>query len=70
MIFPIDLWSASLLLAINSLLLLFTSEVLSLRFDSVNILLSKKRLHIAAAFTSFLFLVTVALKLVAIILNL
>jgi uncharacterized membrane protein len=68
MMFPLTLWDASLLLAILAIILLVTSELLP-RYGKVSILINKKRLRNAAAAVSTLFLITVAIRIVDIILN-
>ncbi len=67
--FPLDFWDISLLLAITSIILLITSELLSPYYGKVNILVNKKRLKNAALIFSLLFLTTVALRIASIILN-
>jgi uncharacterized membrane protein len=68
MMFPLTLWDASLLFAILAIILLVTSELLP-RYGRVTILINKKRLRNAATAVSTLFLITVAIRIVAIILN-
>jgi uncharacterized membrane protein len=68
MMFPLNLWDASLLLAILAIILLVTSELLP-RYGRVTILINKKRLRNAATAVSTLFLITVAIRIVDIILN-
>ena len=67
MTLPIDFGSISLLLAIMSIVLLVTSEILSSRISYVNVQLDKKRLRNAAIATSMLFLITIGIRMVSII---
>jgi hypothetical protein len=69
MTFPLGLWDMSLLLAITAIVLLVTSELLSPYYGRANLKISKKRLRNAAITTSILFLATVAIRVIAIILN-
>ena len=68
--FPLGLWDIGLWLAIASIILLITSEMLSQRYGKINIRLNKKRLRNASLAVSTLFLVTVALRVIDIILTL
>lgn len=67
MTLPIDFGSISLLLAIMSIVLLVTSEILSSRLSYVNVQLDKKKLRNAAMATSILFLITIAIRMASII---
>lgn len=67
--FPLDFWSTSLWLAITSVILFITSEMLSQYYGKVNIKISRKRLRNVAMAVSILFLTTVAIRIVTIILN-
>ena len=69
MMFPLNLWDISLLLAITAIVLLITSELLSSHYGKVNILINKKRLRNTATTVSILFLITVAIRIAGIILN-
>lgn len=69
MTFPLGLWDISLLLAVTAIILLITSELLSPYYGRANLKISKKRLRNAAITTSILFLATVAVRVIAIILN-
>jgi len=66
-ILTLDLWSISLLLAVLSIALLFTSEMLSSRYSTVNIPINRRKLRKIAIITAILFLITVTLKAVSII---
>lgn len=67
--FPLDFWNISLWLAITSAILLITSEMLSQYYGRVNIRIDRKRLRNVSLTVSILFLVTVAVRIVTIILN-
>jgi hypothetical protein len=67
--FPLNFWDISLLLAITAIILLITSEMLSSYYGKINILINKKKLKNAATATSILFLITVAIRIVNIILT-
>jgi hypothetical protein len=64
MIFPLNLWDISLLLAVTAIILLVTSELLSPHYGKVNILLNKKRLKNTAITMSILFLAMVVIRIV------
>jgi len=66
-VFPLNLWDVSLVLAVTSIVLLITSEILSPYYGSANLKIEKKRLKNAAITTSILFLVTVAVRIATII---
>ena len=70
MIFPLSFWDISLWLAITAIILLITSEMLSPRYGKINIHINKKRLRNAALAVSILFLITVAIRVINIILTL
>jgi hypothetical protein len=67
MIFPIDPWDITLLVAVISLLLLVTNEFLSISHGRINILINKKKLTRTATATSILFIITVAIRVIAVI---
>jgi hypothetical protein len=69
MMFPLNLWDISLLLAITGIVLLITSELLSSHYGKASILINKKRLRNTAITVSTLFLITVAIRIAGIILN-
>jgi hypothetical protein len=69
MTFPLGFWDVSLLLAITAIILLITSELLSPHYGKINILINKKKLKNTAITVSILFLITVAIRIVTIILN-
>ena len=67
--FPLSFWDISLWLAITAIILLVTSEMLSPYYGKVNIYINKKKLKNAALAVSILFLLTVAIRIVSIILT-
>ena len=67
--FPLYLSDISLLLAVESIVLLITSELISPYYGAVNLKISKKKLRNAAVAMSTLFLVTVATRIAGILLN-
>jgi len=67
--FPLYLSDISLLLAVESIVLLITSELISPYYGAVNLKISKKKLRNAAIGMSALFLVTVATRIAGILLN-
>jgi hypothetical protein len=70
MSFPLDLWDINLLVAVISVLLLSTSEFLSISHGKINILIDKKKLRKTAIATSIIFLITVAIRVVTIVFQL
>jgi hypothetical protein len=69
MAFPLDLSGLSLLLAVESAVLLVTSELLSPYYGAANLKINKKRLRHASILMSASFLATVAIRIVDILLN-
>jgi hypothetical protein len=69
MIFPLNIWDISLLLAITAIILMITSQLLNPYYGKVNLKINRARLRNSALATSILFLATVALKIISIILN-
>jgi hypothetical protein len=67
--FPLSLWDISLWLAITAIILLVTSELISSYYGKTNLLINKKRLRNVALTVSTLFLVTVAVRIVTIIIS-
>jgi hypothetical protein len=67
--FPLSFWDISLWLAITAIILLATSELISPYYGKTNLLINKRRLRNAALTVSTLFLVTVAVRIVAIIIS-
>jgi hypothetical protein len=69
MTFPLSLSDMSILFGVLALLLLVTSTLLSSRHGKVRILINKKRLSQVATVVAILFLITVAIRIVDVILG-
>jgi len=69
MMFPLGFWDISLLLATTAIILLITSELLSPHYGKINILINKKKLKNTAITVSILFLITVAIRIISIIIS-
>jgi hypothetical protein len=69
MTFPLGFWDISLLLAITAIILLITSELLLPHYGRVNMLINKKKLKNTAITVSILFLITVAVRIISIIIS-
>ena len=69
MAFPLSFWDISLWLAITAIILLITSEMLSPQYGKINIQINKKKLRNAALAVSIVFLITVAIRIINIILT-
>jgi hypothetical protein len=69
MIFPLSLSDMNILLGVVALLLLVTSTLVSSYHGSVRILINKKRLSGVAIVAAILFLVTVAIRIMDVILG-
>jgi hypothetical protein len=67
--FPLGMWDISLLFAAAAIVLLITSELLSPYHSRVSLKISRKRLRYSALTFSVLFLITVAIRIISIILN-
>jgi hypothetical protein len=67
--FPLSFSDTSLWLAITAIILLVTSELISPYYGKTNLLINKKRLKNTALAASTLFLVTVAIRVVSIIIS-
>ena len=67
--FPLSFWDISLWLAITAIILLVTSELISPYYGKTDLLINKKRLRNIALTVSTLFLVTVAVRIVTIIIS-
>jgi len=65
--FPLTFNDISLWLAITSIILLITSELISPHYGRTNLLINKKLLRNAALALGTLFLLTVAIRIIAII---
>jgi hypothetical protein len=66
--FPLSFWDISLWLAITATILLIASEMLSSPHSKTNIFIDKKKLRNVALVVSILFLITVAIRVINIIL--
>lgn len=69
MSFPLVFSDLSLWLAVTAIILLITSELLSPSYGNTNIYINNKRLKNAAVVVSILFLITLAIKIIDIILK-
>ena len=69
MSFPLVFSDLSLLLAVTAIILLIASELLSPSYGKTNIYINNKRLKNAAVVVSILFLITLAIKIINIILE-
>lgn len=67
--FPLGLWDISLLIAIIAIILLITSGILSTHSGKANIKINKKRLKNASLAFSTIFLLTVAIRILNLILT-
>ncbi len=70
--FPLNfsnLWELSLMLALMSSTLIISSELLMHYYEKVEVRLNKKRLNQAAWLVSILFLATIALRVMALLVN-
>ena len=67
--FPLGFWDISLLLAFTALILLVSAELLSPRYGRTNILINRKRLKTFTWIVSILFLITLAIRVVGMVLN-
>jgi hypothetical protein len=67
--FPLSLWDVSLVFAVTAIVLLVTSEMISPYYGTANLKIDRKRLKNAALAMSTLFLVTVAIRVSAMILG-
>jgi hypothetical protein len=66
--FPLSLWDISLWLAITAIILLIASEMLSSSRSKTNIFINKKKLRNVAFVFAILFIITVAIRVLTIIL--
>ena len=65
--FPLSFWDISLWLAITSIILLATSELLSPYYGQTNIIIDRKKLRTAALTLGLLFMFTVLIRIYGII---
>jgi len=61
--FPLSFWDISLWLAITSIILLATSELLSPYYGQTNIVIDRNRLRTAALTLGLLFMVTIFVRI-------
>ena len=69
MSFPLVFSDLSLWLAVTAIILLVTSELLSPSYGNTNIYINNKRLRNAAVVVSILFLVTLAIRIINMVIN-
>jgi hypothetical protein len=69
MTFPLSLSDMNILFGVLALILLVTSTLLSSRHGKVRILINRKRLSQVATVVAILFLITVAIRIVDVILG-
>lgn len=67
--FPLGFWDISLLVAITAIILLITSGIISTHTGKVTVKINKKRLKNASLALSTIFLLTVAMRIINIILT-
>ena len=67
--FPLSFWDINLWLAVTAIILLITSELISPYYGKTNLLINKKRLRNVALTVSTLFLITVAIRIITIIIS-
>lgn len=65
--FPLSFWDISLWLAVTSIILLITSELLSPYYGKTSLLINRKKLRNVATVTATLFLITVVIRILNII---
>jgi hypothetical protein len=64
---PLNFWDISLWLAVTTIILLITAELISPYYGQTNLLINKKKLKNAALIMGLLFLITVAIRIYGII---
>lgn len=69
MTFPLTFWDISLLLAVSSVVLLVTSELLSLHYGRIGAKINRNKLKNVAIVFSILFLITVVVRIASILIN-
>ena len=67
--FPLGFWDISLWLAVTAIILLITSELISPYYGKTNLIINRKKLRNVALSVSALFLITVAIRIINIIIN-
>lgn len=66
---PLAFTDASLLFGVSALILLITYELSSSHYGITNLVIDKKKLRLAAFSTSLLFLITVAIRIMGVVLT-
>jgi hypothetical protein len=69
MVFPLSFWGISLWLATTAIILLITSELISPYYGKTNLLINRRKLRNVALAVSILFLMTVAVRIVTIVIS-
>lgn len=64
---PLDLWNISLWLAVSSIILLITTQLISAYDGNATIMIDQRKLKIAAVIMGILFLATMAIRIYGII---
>jgi hypothetical protein len=64
---PLGLWDISLWLAVASIILLATAELISPYYGHLNLLIDKKKLRKVALLMGMIFLLTVAIRVISIV---
>jgi uncharacterized membrane protein len=65
--FPLSLWDITLWLAVTAIILLVTSELISLYYEKTKILINKKRLRTVSLIFALLFIFTVFIRIYLIV---
>jgi len=69
MMLPLGFWDVSLIVAVTSIILLITLELLSPYYGKINMRIDRKKLKNATTALTIVFLATVAIRIASIILN-
>ena len=67
--FPLGFWDIGPWLAVTAIILLVTSELISPSYGKTNLIINKKKLRNVALTVSTLFLITVAIRIINIIIS-
>ena len=67
MIFPLSYLDVSLIIAVIAIILFVTSEMLSSYYGKVDMLIDKKKLRNASVAVLIIFLITMALRIIAVV---
>jgi hypothetical protein len=65
--FPLGIWDISLLLAITTIILLITSEMLSQYYGKINVRINRRKLRNTSIAASIVFLITVILRIILLV---